>query len=217
MLVRRVLSRLEHYPVIPALWQPAMLKGLTGIPAAIILLQFGSILDIGEVCTQVRADRDVAVLIHIELVKGLSGDSYAVEYVKQCGGDGIITTKPSLVEACKDVGLMSVLRVFIEDSRSLTRAIDITRKTGPSAVDVLPGPVVPEIIGELKATVSQPIIAGGLIKREEQIKHLLSIGCLAVSTSHVNLWQLNRRRMYQPRSSSSGSGSNTLRSKALMV
>lgn len=194
MLTRRILAHLRQYPVIPALWQPEMVRDLSGIPAAIISLQFGSILDIGEVCGRVRDGRDAAIFIHIELIKGLGSDRYALEYVRQCGAEGIITTKPFLIESCKDVGLMSILRVFVEDSRSLRRAIDITRKTGPSAVDVLPGPVVPEIIGELRASIRQPIIAGGLIKSEEQVKHLLSIGCLAVSTSHKNLWQFNQRR-----------------------
>lgn len=191
IISKKIFSALQQYPIIPVFWQYEALNTSKKVCAAVISLQFGSIIDLGEICAKLHNEYKASVFVHIELIKGLNSDISAVEYVKQCGADGIISTKPSVIEAAHGVGVVSVLRTFIEDSRSLKRAIDIAKKTIPEALDILPGPVIPEIIGELKSRLTQPIIASGLIKREEQVKQLLNIGCLAISTSHSELWRLN--------------------------
>ncbi|BCV22919.1 glycerol-3-phosphate responsive antiterminator [Moorella sp. Hama-1] len=192
LISKKVFATLKQYPVIPALWGEQALNSLLDIPAAVISLQFGSIIDLASICAKLHEDYKAVVFIHVELIRGIGSDNYAVEYVKQCGGDGIISTKPSLIEAAHSVGILSILRTFIEDSRSLKRAMDITRKTAPDALDILPGPVIPEIIPDLRSKLSQPIIASGLIKRKEQVQKLLTAGCLAISTSHNELWALNK-------------------------
>lgn len=192
LLIKKIFKRLEQYPIIPALWDREALATLSTVPTAAISLQFGSIIDLAEICSKLHEEYQTAIFIHVELIKGIGSDISALEYVKQCGADGIITTKPSLVEAAHNVGVISVLRTFIEDSRSLKRAMDISQRTTPDALDILPGPVIPEIITQLKSKLSQPIIASGLIKREEQVKKLLDVGCLAISTSRSELWALNK-------------------------
>ncbi|WP_258360935.1 glycerol-3-phosphate responsive antiterminator [Moorella sulfitireducens] len=193
LTAKSVFLTLRRYPVIPAIWSSEALRAIETLPVAVISLQFGSIIDLAQICSMLHEKFQVAIFIHVELIKGIGSDNYAVEYVKQCGGDGIISTKPSLIEAARSAGVISVLRTFIEDSRSLKRAIDITRRTRPDALDILPGPVIPEIMADIKSNLAQPIIAGGLIKKEEQVKRLLDIGCLAISTSRSDLWALNKK------------------------
>ncbi|OIQ08152.1 glycerol-3-phosphate responsive antiterminator [Moorella thermoacetica] len=190
---KKVFAMLKQYPIIPVLWSRETLELLANIPLAAISLQFGNIIDLASICAKLHEEYNAIIFIHVELIRGIGSDIHAVEYVKQCGGDGIITTKPSLIEAAHNVGIISILRTFIEDSRSLKRAMEISRKTLPDALDILPGPVIPEIITDLRNRLTQPIIAGGLIKREEQVEKLLSNGCLAISTSRSDLWLLNKK------------------------
>lgn len=190
---KSIFLNLRRYPIIPAIWGSEALSAIETLPVAVISLQFGSIIDLAKICATLHEKLQAAIFIHVELIKGIGNDNYAVEYVKQCGGDGVISTKPSLIEAARSAGVISVLRTFIEDSRSLKRAIDITKRTKPDALDILPGPVIPEIMAEIKRNLPQPIIAGGLIKKEEQVKQLLDIGCLAISTSRSELWALNKK------------------------
>lgn len=106
--------------------------------------------------------------------------------------DGVVTTKPSLTEAAHKNGMLGLLRVFIQNSRSVRRAIQLAQRCHPDALDVLPGSVVPEVIPDLKANLSQHIIAGVLVRRESQVRDLLRAGCGGVGTTAAELWALNR-------------------------
>ncbi|MNF17349.1 Glycerol-3-phosphate responsive antiterminator [compost metagenome] len=51
----------------------------------------------------------------------------------------------------------------------------------------MPG-LIPRVIGELRASTSLPIIAGGLIKDHEEIETALRAGAAAVSMGNQSLW-----------------------------
>ncbi|HWI51960.1 MAG TPA: glycerol-3-phosphate responsive antiterminator [Symbiobacteriaceae bacterium] len=184
--------RLKRCPVIPSVWDDKGLEQVTRIPVSVVYLQYGGLFTIAEMSERIHAVHpDASVFFHIDLAEGIAADETGVRYIASCGVQGILTTKPALVEAAKKNGLPAILRVFIQDSRSLRRAVQLAQRCGPDALDVLPGPVVPEVIGDLKEHLSQPIVAGGLIRNEEQVLTLLKAGCRAVGTSKPALWALN--------------------------
>jgi glycerol uptake operon antiterminator len=185
--------RLRRCPVIPSVWNDRGLEQVTQIPVSVVYLQYGGLFTIADMTKKIHAVHpDASVFFHIDLAEGIAADETGVRYIGSCGVQGILTTKPALVEAAKKNGMPAILRVFIQDSRSLKRAVQVAQRCGPDALDVLPGPVVPEVIGDLKAHLSQPIVAGGLIRNEEQVLTLLKAGCLAIGTSQPDLWALNR-------------------------
>jgi glycerol uptake operon antiterminator len=186
-------QRLRQCPVIPSVWDDKGLEAVTRTPVAAVFLQYGGLFTVADMCKTIRSTHpDASVFFHIDLAEGIAADETGVKFIASSGAQGIVTTRPALVEAAKKAGLQAVLRVFIQDSRSLRRAVQLSMRCGPDALDVLPGPVVPEVIGDLREHLAQPIIAGGLIREEEQVKQLLKAGCRAVGTSQPSLWSLNK-------------------------
>jgi glycerol uptake operon antiterminator len=184
--------RLRQCPVIPSVWDDKGLEQVTKIPVAAVFLQYGGLFTLSKMSQTIRAAHpDASAFFHIDLAEGVAADEAGVRYIAACGLQGIVTTKPTLVEAAKKAGLVAILRVFIQDSRSLRRAVQLTLRCGPDALDVLPGPVVPEVIDELREHLKQPIIAGGLIRDESRVRSLLKAGCRGVGTSQSDLWALN--------------------------
>jgi len=53
---------------------------------------------------------------------------------------------------------------------------------------ILPGIILPRLKDDLARQNLPPIIAGGLIRTEKEIKEVLKSGALAISTSRKELW-----------------------------
>lgn len=186
-------QRMRQYPVIPSVWDQKGLEQVTRIPVAAVFLQYGGLFTLAEMCKTIRSSHpEASVFFHVDLAEGIAADATGIRFIASTGLQGIVTTKPALVEAAKKIGLLAILRVFIQDSRSLRRAVQLSLRCAPDALDVLPGPVVPEVFGDLREHLSQPIVAGGLIRQEEQVRQLLKAGCRGVGTSLPDLWALNR-------------------------
>lgn len=128
------------------------------------------------------------VLIHADLVQGLKHDEPAAQFLCQMiQPAGLISTHTSVITTAKTNGLISIQRVFLLDSHSLQTSFRILSNSQPDFVEVLPG-VMPEVIAELKAGTSVPILAGGFIRTPKDIELTLAAGAAAVTTSHRELW-----------------------------
>lgn len=128
------------------------------------------------------------VLIHSELIKGLSSDEYGAIYLIQTlKVDGIISSKPKVIEICKKRKVIGILRFFLKDSMSLEQSLEVAQKAGPDYLEVLPA-LSTDIIPEIKAHISCEILMGGLIRTKEHIKACLAAGAVAVTTSNPQFW-----------------------------
>lgn len=184
--------RISALPVIPSVWDDKGLQQVTRIPVAVVFLQYGSLFSLPENCRRIKSVHpDAQVFFHIDLADGIAADATGIQWLKEIGLDGVVTTRPALVDAAKKANLGAILRVFIQDSRSVRRAIQMALRCHLDALDALPGPAVPEVIGDLRESLPQPVIAGGLVRRESQVRELLRAGCRAVGTSAPELWALN--------------------------
>ncbi|MGP4077323.1 glycerol-3-phosphate responsive antiterminator [Halobacillus sp. K22] len=133
------------------------------------------------------------VLVHIDLIQGLKADDYGMEYVAQeVKPDGVISTRANVIHQAKKHGLISVQRLFLIDSQAIDHNITIIKKTKPDFVEVLPG-VLPGMIREIKDQLAIPVIAGGLIRTNDEINRALEAGASAVSTSRSDLWHYHQR------------------------
>src|SRR4051812_16284037 len=135
------------------------------------------------------------VLLHIDLVNGLSNDESGLRYVATLDRiDGIVTVRHHLAPAAAKLGLMSVVRLFLQDGRAVERGLSVIEKSKPDAVEVLPGVAMLEVADRF-ANLKIPCIAGGLIRTPAAVKNILAAGCKAVSTTDANLWKMNRPQM----------------------
>ncbi|MFZ5825277.1 MAG: glycerol-3-phosphate responsive antiterminator [Bacillota bacterium] len=188
----QIWQRIRTLPVIPSVWDDKGLLEATRIPVAVVFLQYGSLFTLPENVQRLKsAHPEAHICFHIDLAAGIAADETGVRWLKEIGVNGIVSTKPSLIEAAKKLGMTAILRVFIQDSRSVRRAVQMSLRCHPDALDALPGPAVPEIMPDLRESLHQPVIAGGLIRHERQVRQLLQAGCRAVGTSSPDLWRLN--------------------------
>ncbi len=73
-------------------------------------------MELAELAKKIKNSGKVAIL-HADLVKGLSSDEKAIDYIKQTTlFDGIISTKPTIIRQAKKHQLLAIQRFFLLDS-----------------------------------------------------------------------------------------------------
>lgn len=128
------------------------------------------------------------VFVHADLVQGLKVDEYGIEYlINNVKVDGIVSTRVNVISLAKKHHVVAIQRLFALDSRVLEHNVRISRKVKPDYIEVLPG-IIPGIMEEIHEKTDIPLIAGGLIRTEEDIQSALSNGASAVTTSNRDLW-----------------------------
>lgn len=128
------------------------------------------------------------VFIHFDLIQGLKADEYGMEFLqREIKPDGILTTRGNVITAAKKHKLLAIQRVFILDSAALDQSVKMIHRFQPDYVEILPG-LMPEVVAEITGETDIPVIAGGLIKKEEQVTKAIDAGAVAVSTSNRKLW-----------------------------
>jgi len=134
-------------------------------------------------------NKDKIVFVHVDLVEGLGKDIWAVEFLKnEIKPHGIISTRHHLIKHAKQLDMLAVQRMFLLDSSSIKSGIDMAEKSSADFIELMPG-VITKAISDIKKYVKQPIIAGGMITKENEINDALAAGAIAVSTSTRTLWE----------------------------
>ncbi|WP_017186515.1 glycerol-3-phosphate responsive antiterminator [Alkalibacillus haloalkaliphilus] len=134
------------------------------------------------------------VIVHADLIQGLKTDNYGMEYLGQdVKPDGIISTRTNVIQLAKKYKLTAIQRMFLIDSQAIEHNLNLVEKTKPDFVEVLPG-VIPHVISNIKSTLDEhniKIIAGGLIRTQQDVDEAIQAGATAISTSLRELWDFN--------------------------
>ncbi|HEY8464127.1 MAG TPA: glycerol-3-phosphate responsive antiterminator [Bacillota bacterium] len=185
----RIFDLLEAHPIIAAVRDEKNLEAALQSSVAVIFLLDASLANLKARVRQIREIQKL-VFVHLEMVAGLSKDQAALEFLQtEIGPDGIITTKPNLIQTAKHLGLLTVQRLFILDSLSIQTGLKMLQGNHPDLMEIMPG-IIPKVIPEIKRHSQAPIIAGGMVSTKEEIIELLKVGAIAISTSREQLWQL---------------------------
>ena len=190
-MVNDITDLLDKSPIIAALPHTDTEHLIDEIPSPIgvVFMLSGNIINIDLKVRELKS-AGKKVFIHIDLIDGLGRDSAAIDYMHQIvKPDGIISTRNNLLKYGKDIGLITVQRLFLIDSRSFHSGINIIKNYEPDFVEVMPG-IIPRAIKDLKEKIHQPIIAGGMLSCKNDIIAALKAGAIAVSTSDRALWTL---------------------------
>ena len=152
----------------------------------VIFLLYSSLLTIEEQILKAhRAGKKL--FIHMDFAEGIGKDRVGLEYIKEKGADGILTTKTGMIKPAKEMGLITVQRFFIVDSHSVDTAVDSIRIAKPDIVEIMPG-VVCKKIAEFARKVNTPILAGGLVEYKEDVDNAIAAGAKGISTADRELW-----------------------------
>lgn len=183
-----MLPLLERTPVIPAVKEPETLDLALAHDGAAVFLLCGDILNIAGLVDRVHRAGKQAV-VHGDLVAGLAPKEIAVDYLRSCGADGIISTRPHIIRRGRELGMLTVLRVFAIDSKAVGNLQKETEMVTPDVIEILPG-TLPKVIERLSKKLPVPLIAGGLMTDKGDILSALQAGALCVSTSEQSLWEV---------------------------
>ncbi len=184
-----IIHCLEENPIIAALSHTELFEEVTDSKVSVVFLLSSNILEIEDIVKRLK-DKGKKVFVHVDLIEGLGKNQAAIDYVRyRINPDGILSTRNNLLKYGKEVGLITVQRLFLVDSLSFESGINIVKSYNPDFIEVMPG-IIPKAIRELKQKIHQPIIAGGMITSKQDIINVLSAGALAVSTSKKELWEL---------------------------
>lgn len=157
-MAHAMLPLLERTPVIPAVKEPETLDRALCHDGAAVFLLCGDILNIGELVDRVHRAGKQAV-IHADLIAGLAPKEIAVDYLRRCGADGIISTRPHLIRRGRELGMLTVLRVFAIDSKAVSNLGKETGMGMPDLIEVLPGTIY-KVIARLSRELPCPSSPG---------------------------------------------------------
>ena len=153
----------------------------------IIFLLCGSIFNIKDFVLKAK-EKNKMIFIHVDLLDGFSKDAVALKYIyDEIKPDGIISTKNSQLKAAKSLGFLTVQRIFIIDSLSISTAIKASQMINPDAIEIMPG-IMPKITKRMSEELDVPVIVGGLISEKEEVENALRSGALGVSTTAKEIW-----------------------------
>ena len=184
-------SYFKKNPVIAAVRNKEDLTKALSSKAIALFVLSGTIACLSEIMEKAR-NNDKLVFLHIDLIKGIASDRAGVNYLAQnnlC--DGIVSTRSKLIQAAQKKDLMAVQRLFLLDSAALNSGENMIKSNDPDAIEILPGVAAPYFIDHVSKQHDCPIIAGGLIRKEKEVRDLTEEGVMAVSSSERDLWNFN--------------------------
>ena len=184
------LKKMKENPIIVAVKDINNMKDAIESDCTIIFLLCGNIFNLKE-NVKMAKDKGKIIFLHIDLIDGFSHDAVALKYInEEIKPDGIISTKNSQLKAAKELGLLTIQRLFIIDSLSIQTTIKTSSLINPDAIEIMPG-IRPKITKQLSTKLDVPVIVGGLISEEKDITNAIENGALGVSTSCKELWSVN--------------------------
>lgn len=127
------------------------------------------------------------IFVHIDLAGGIGKDASGITFLKKMGVDGVISTKVNIIKMAREIGLCTVQRFFIVDSKSIHTTIEAVRASRPDMIEIMPA-TLSKVIARLSRELAVPIIAGGLIETEQEAREAIDCGAAAVSTGQNTLW-----------------------------
>lgn len=181
------LQALKLNPVIAGVREDEKLDMALNSPVSAVFLLGGSIFDLPDKVGRIRGCGKRA-FVHLDLCEGLKSDATAVEWLfRRARPDGLISTKASLLKTASSFNMLTIQRLFVMDSNAVAHGIKLLKSNPPDMVEVLPG-LVYKGIEALSRVLPCPVIAGGMITEECEVRAALKAGAAAVSTSATPLF-----------------------------
>ncbi|QDT00827.1 glycerol-3-phosphate responsive antiterminator [Adhaeretor mobilis] len=161
--------------------------------ASCVILQGASISELPKVLESLEQPPldHLRLLVHIDLIPGLENNDAGLEYLAGLGKiDGVVTVHQHLTRAAKRLGMLSILRTFLSDSRALERGLKVAGSAKPDVVECLPAAAAVKVAADMKKS-RIPHIAGGLCRTEADVQETIASGYLAVTSTSPKLWEIN--------------------------
>lgn len=176
-------------PVVPAVKDEKELAEVMLSELPVVFVLYGDICSIGGIVEQLKKAGKL-VVVHADLIQGLSPKEVAVDFLNNnTKADGIISTKTAMCARARQLGMLSIYRIFVLDSKAIESAKKQVHGLEADMVEILPG-VMPKIIKKMCGIFKCPVIAGGLIQDKEDVMQALDAGAISISTTNQDVWRM---------------------------
>lgn len=180
------MKNLPEQPLIPVLTTMKQVELFLETPLSLCLLQDMHFSLLKEVVRILHENQRFG-LVHIELIHGISNDEFGAQILtQQLRVDGIISSKPKIIETAKKNHAFAIQRVFLIDSKSLTRGLASVNETIPDAMEVMPALTYP-LFEMIREKTDVELWAGGLVKNENIAQTILESGAKRITVSDLAL------------------------------
>lgn len=186
MKIPEFLDSIGRAPIIAAIHDRQWDEVLDS-PVDVLFYLRANILTIKEKITEAHA-KGKYIFIHLDLCEGVGKDKAGIEFLANCGVDGVVTTRAQNIRQAKELGLLTVQRFFALDSQGLASIDEMINTAKPDLIEIMPG-VITKIIDRFSKC-NIPVIAGGLIETKAEVTGAIGSGAIAVSTGCRDLWYL---------------------------
>lgn len=127
--------------------------------------------------------------INLELLGGFGRDQKGMKLLKNYYGvDGVMSTDSTKLTMTRRLGLTSLQRFFIVDSRALDTTMKILENSKVDGAEILPAHTAIQFINTLRENTDIPLLAGGFVETPEMIETIREAGFSGMTTSKSSLW-----------------------------
>ncbi|GAA2094070.1 hypothetical protein GCM10009801_61790 [Streptomyces albiaxialis] len=189
-LDRRLSAAFAKVPVVSSVVGSQPLRDFLTAPASVCILASVPVGKLPQVVPALgRAGK--TVFVNVDSAPGLAQDRGALEFLKNMGAAGVVSTRLSLIEKGRPLGLLTMMKVFVTDRSNLNRSLDAVARGLPDLVEVMPAPIVGRMSPESLRAMT-PYVAAGFVQTPEDVTAALGLGAVAAATSDPRLWHLTR-------------------------
>jgi glycerol uptake operon antiterminator len=179
-------ARLRDHPCCAAVVEESTLDRALESASPLVIILRGDGLALRDPIERIHVAGKLAA-IHLDLVDGLEADVHGVSWLARCGADAIISSRGGLMPAIRREGRLAIHRVLLSRRSHLDAAMKAAARAAPDVLEVLPGILLPSIT-QLLPRLGIPVLAGGFVRRPEDVRAALAAGATGVTTSQVDLW-----------------------------
>jgi glycerol uptake operon antiterminator len=182
-----IIRRLREFPCGAAVKSEEQLQAAMDGRAGVVFILRGNGLEIAPVLRRVHAAGKLAA-VHLDLVDGLASDIAGVRWLGRCGADAIISSHGQAIRAIKAEGVAAIQRILCLSELTVELGLGAVSRAEPDIVEVLPGVILPQVADLVLPRLTVPVLAGGFVRDERDVRAILDAGALAVTTSEQALW-----------------------------
>ena len=180
------IARVAAEPCCAAITAGASVDSALASRTPVVVILRGNGLSLVPLVRRVHAAGKL-VAVHIDLVSGVRQDHAGVAWLAAAGVDAVISSHGQLMASIRREGMTAIHRLLLVRRSQLDSAAQAISRAAPSIVEVLPGVLFPSIVDRLPPF-KVPVLAGGFIRTEGDVRAVMDAGALGVTTSAIKLW-----------------------------
>lgn len=180
------IARVAAEPCCAAITADERIEAALASRAPVLFILRGNGLTLGHLVRRIHAANKL-VAVHVDLVGGLRADRASINWLAGAGVDAVISSHGQLMAAIRHDGMTAIHRLLLGRRSQLDTAIAAIGRSAPNIIEILPGVILPSVIG-LMPRFEVPVLAGGFVRTEAEVQAVLAAGALGVTTSSQALW-----------------------------